>query len=73
MNLKDRENRTASRLRALYDYTMGILWTAIGIVFLFHEKIGLDLKINDKVLTTIFGVSCLMYGIFRIYRGYRKT
>jgi len=51
---------------------MGILWLAVGGFFLLHNKFGVELNI-DKVLTTIFGVSALLYGAFRIYRGYKKN
>jgi len=33
-----------------------------------------DIELNfDPVLTTIFGVAAVLYGGFRVYRGYRKN
>jgi uncharacterized membrane protein HdeD (DUF308 family) len=71
----DKQKDTSSWLRTIYNYTMGVLWLAAGIFFLFHRKWGYDLKLNnsaDVLLTNIFGASAVLYGLFRIYRGYKK-
>jgi hypothetical protein len=65
-------NNNNSRIRSVYDYTMGVLWFAVGVFFLFQKKLGYDLQL-DKTLTGIFGVSSLLYGSFRIYRGFKKN
>jgi hypothetical protein len=67
-----KEKNTASRLRSLYDLIMGILWTAVGFFFLFQKKFGYDFELAPA-LNTIFGVSSLLYGLFRIYRGFKKN
>lgn len=72
MMFDDKERNTSARLRSIYDYTMGVLWIAVGIFFLFQKKFGYDLQFNT-LLTGIFGVSSLLYGLFRIYRGYKKN
>jgi len=72
MNFEERQKNTGSRLRSIYDYTMGVLWVAVGIFFLFQKRFGYDLQL-DSILTAIFGISSLLYGSFRIYRGYKKT
>ena len=71
MAFDDREKNISSRLRTIYDLTMGVLWLGLGIFFLFHEKWGYDLRL-DKTLQTIFGVSAILYGLFRIYRGIKN-
>lgn len=71
MAFDDKERNTSSWLRTIYDYTMGVLWLAVGIFFLFHKKWGYDLKL-DVVLLNIFGVSSILYGLFRIYRGFKN-
>ena len=63
---------SSSWLRSLYDYTMGILWLGVGVFVMFHDKFNVDLRL-DKTLSVIFGVSCMMYGLFRVYRGYKKN
>jgi hypothetical protein len=69
---EDKRRKTNIFLHSLYDYTMGVLWLGVGGFFLLHKKFGIELNI-DQVLTTIFGVSAVLYGAFRIYRGYRKN
>jgi len=72
MNFEERERKNTTTFRSIYNYTMGILWFAVGVVFLFQKKFGLDLQL-DKTLTIIFGVSSLLYGSFRLYRGIKKN
>lgn len=72
MKFEEKQEKTTSKLRSIYDYTMGVLWASIGGFFLIHKKIGYDLQL-DQTLTTIFGVSSLLYGAFRIYRGFKKN
>ena len=71
MLFDDKERNTSSWLRTIYDLTMGILWLGVGIFFLFHKKWGYDLRL-DPLLTNIFGVSAMLYGSFRIYRGIKN-
>ena len=67
----DKQKDTSSWLRSIYNYTMGVLWLGVGIFIMFHKKWGYDLRL-DVAIQYIFGVSCIMYGLFRVYRGYKK-
>jgi hypothetical protein len=71
MALDDKRKDLSSRFRTMYDLTMGILWTGLGIFVLFHEKWGYDLKLGDS-LKYILGISSTLYGLFRIYRGFKN-
>ena len=71
MSFDDKERNNSSLLRTIYDYTMGVLWLGVGIFVLFHKKWDYDLKL-DAILTNIFGVSATLYGLFRIYRGFKN-
>jgi len=68
---EDKRKKTNILLHSIYDYVMGILWLSTGIFFLFYKRFGIELNL-DEVLTTIFGISAVLYGLFRLYRGYRK-
>lgn len=74
MNVEQKERRYQSNIRAVYDLTMGVLWTAAGIFFIFYEKLGFSPDF-DRTLAAIFGGTCILYAIFRFYRGFkaRKT
>lgn len=66
---------TPALMRTIYNFAMGVLWTGVGLFFLFHRKLGLDMKMNSKsdiLLSNIFGVAAVLYGLFRIYRGIKN-
>jgi hypothetical protein len=81
MALEEFEKETLSerdrgyiRMRSMMDLGMGVLWTAMGIFLLFIEKFntGLEARFGDTSMK-IFGGVCVLYGLFRIYRGYKKN
>ncbi|MBI1341525.1 MAG: hypothetical protein GC171_01190 [Terrimonas sp.] len=69
---KDKQQKLP--LHSLYNYIMGVVWLAVGLFFIFHKRLGYDLGRlqDDPVLSNIFGVSAILYGSFRLYRGYSK-
>jgi uncharacterized membrane protein HdeD (DUF308 family) len=71
---QDQQRKQVSRVRSIMDYTMGVLLILIGLYFLLYDK----LKINvfnrqpspiDYFIAGLF----ILYGIWRIYRGYKKN
>ena len=62
------------RMRSIMDYGMGALWSAMGVFLIFIKKFntGLETRYDDSTLK-VFGSVCLLYGLFRIYRGYKKN
>lgn len=59
--------------RRVADFGMGLIYSAMGIFFLFSDKMGVELEFPAKPFSYIFGGLCLLYGGFRIYRGYKKN
>jgi hypothetical protein len=61
------------RMRSIMDYGMGVLWLAMGVFMIFIRKFNAQLaeKYDDNTFK-IFGAVCIIYGLFRIYRGYKK-
>ena len=56
------------------DYGMGILFLILGLILLFGKWIGIKIGYDiDPVLEKIFGGVSVLYGIWRIYRGYKKN
>ena len=74
-----RKKKQISSMLAIKDYGMGFFILLIGLVFLFRMKLGPSFFLNQKLqgppdaLEKIFGVFCLIYGVWRIYRGYKKN
>ncbi|RYY48570.1 MAG: hypothetical protein EOO06_09810 [Chitinophagaceae bacterium] len=67
-------NKGYDRMRSIMDYGMGAAWTAMGVFLVFIEKFntGLEERFGDPVMK-IFGGVCIVYGLFRVYRGYKKN
>lgn len=61
------------RMRSIMDYGMGVLWMAMGFFMMFIKKFNTELADKyDENTFKIFGAVCIIYGLFRIYRGYKK-
>jgi hypothetical protein len=71
------ENRKKSArvlMVSLVDYAMGVIILLAGLFFSIRAKFHLD--INDRYppddTDKIFGIVCILYGCWRVYRGYSR-
>jgi hypothetical protein len=69
----DKKLRAYRNRRALMDYGMGILYLAAGGFLFLAKQLGRELDFLPEPYTYIFGGLLLIYGVFRIYRGYKKN
>jgi hypothetical protein len=69
----DKKMRAYSNRRAIMDYGMGILYFAGGTFLAMGKKLGFEMEFLPEPYTYILGGLFLVYGIFRIYRGYKKN
>ena len=62
-------------MRGILDYGIGIAIVLFGIGAIVRDQF--NLKINETVppnnVQKIFGGICILYGGWRIYRGYKKN
>ena len=59
--------------RSIYDFSMAALILGSGILMLFAKYFKLDQILNvDAEFRAIFGTLCMVYGTFRLYRGFKK-
>ena len=80
MEENDKEKKISNRdrrfmnARSIMDFGMGLLWAGMGIFLIFIKRFntGLEAQFNDPVMK-VFGVICLVYGSFRIYRSIKKN
>jgi hypothetical protein len=70
---EQRKKSAYSTRRSIMDIGMGILWSGMGLLFIFKDLLGVALDFPDKPYDYIFGGLCLVYGVFRIYRGIKKN
>lgn len=70
-----RKRKQVSQMRALLDYGIGLVIVALGVFLFFRENF--DLSFNERyppdTLDKVFGGLCVLYGGWRIYRGYKKN
>jgi hypothetical protein len=67
----DRKRKNYILRRSILDYGMGIVILGVGVLVLFAEKFGFQIAIDDLMRYMFVGL-CVLYGGFRIYRGYSK-
>ena len=61
-------------MRSISDYGMGAFAILVGIGFLVHKRFGIDLKgMLPDWADSVFGGICILYGAWRVYRGYKKN
>jgi hypothetical protein len=68
----DKRARGYRLRRSIMDYGMGIIILCLGIFFLLAPRLGVTFGIDD-LFRYLFAGLCILYGIFRIYRGYKKN
>jgi hypothetical protein len=68
---EQRQQKTQSRVRAVYAFTMGILLILLGLLLIFYRKLGFAFDI-DPLYSGLFGGICILYGLFRVWRGYKS-
>ena len=76
--LEEYERQKRKRLalrRSVMDYSIGVLIVLAGIFFIVRNKFKLDFNaiFPPNEMDKIFGAICLIYGAWRIYRGYKKN
>ncbi len=71
-NFEDRKAKNYSLMRSILDYGMGIIILCFGFFFAFSEKLGVNFTL-DPIFKYFFAGMCILYGGFRIYRGYKKN
>jgi hypothetical protein len=71
---EEEKNKRYMLMRAISDFGMGAFAILVGIGFIIHRRFGIDLRGWLPGWTdSVFGVLCILYGGWRIYRGYKKN
>ncbi|MES2882858.1 MAG: hypothetical protein V4676_11960 [Bacteroidota bacterium] len=68
------QRKKTTRLRSVMDFTMGILLIIMGSCFLLYNQLKLTTIFNrpHSALDYVIGGLFIVYGAWRIYRGYKK-
>ena len=70
-----KKKKQISFMKSLLDYGMGFMILLAGLFFLFRVKFRLSFneQFPPNNIDKIFGVICIVYGCWRMYRGYKKN
>jgi len=71
--MSDREKNLV-RMKSITNYTMGVFFIAAGFFFMFpFEYTAAYINQYDPLAIKLFAGICWIYGLFRLYRGYKKN
>lgn len=70
-----KKRKQITLMRAMLDYGIGTLIVCAGVFFFFRDRMNIPFNESfpPNVMDKIFGGVCLLYGGWRIYRGYKKN
>jgi hypothetical protein len=72
---ENKRRRQIALMRSLLDFGIGILIFLAGIFLFVRDRFVLEFneKFPPNKWDKIFGIVCVAYGLWRIYRGYKKN
>jgi hypothetical protein len=69
---REHRHREYDKMRSWFDYAMGAIILAGGVFIFTYKKFGFEFEFKEPVIANIFGGLCIVYGLWRFYRGYNK-
>ena len=72
-NTPDKKTKRFILMRSITDYGMGFIYLAVGIIILFAKQVNFSSDFAQSVPAKIFAALAIIYGIWRIYRGFKKN
>jgi len=70
---ENQRQRQLSQMKTITNYGMGVVFLCAGVFFLVYERFGINLGKEPSGLDKILGILFIVYGVWRIYRGYKKN
>ncbi len=71
-NTPDNKTRRYVLMRSITDFGMGIIYVGVGIIILFSRQLNLSTDFTGSTPAKIFAVLVIVYGTWRLYRGFKK-
>jgi hypothetical protein len=70
---REKQQKSYTLMRMTYDLSMGVLILGMAVILFFAEKLNIQQIIEaDLAFRYMFGGICLLYGVFRLYRGIKR-
>ncbi|HEX7847602.1 MAG TPA: hypothetical protein VF476_17500 [Chitinophagaceae bacterium] len=69
------KKKDVSIMRTIRDYGIGVVVLFFGAFMLLRDQFNLAIneRFKPDIWDKVLGVMCLLYGAWRIYRGYKKN
>lgn len=69
-----KEKKSYNLMRMSYDLTIAVLLLGMAVIMLFAGKLGIEQLSgkDNEFFRYFFGAICLLYGGFRVYRGFKR-
>ncbi|HEX2848623.1 MAG TPA: hypothetical protein VHN59_18910 [Chitinophagaceae bacterium] len=70
-----KRKKQVSSMRSILDYGIGVLIAILGLFLFFRNyfNISFNEQFPPDIWDKVFGGVCIIYGSWRIYRGYKKN
>ena len=70
-----KKKRNVSLMRSILDYGVGSVIVLFGAFMFFRNnwELAINERFKPDIMDKILGGICMAYGLWRIYRGYKKN
>jgi len=70
-----KQKKSYNVMRMTYDLTIAVLLLGMAVVMLFADKLNIEALMDkdNEFFRYFFGGLCLLYGGFRLYRGFKRA
>jgi hypothetical protein len=73
-DFQNKQRQQGAKMRSIMDYTMGIVFFFLGLFFILYRQFGIRILDREPSnIDYIIGVIFIVYGSWRMYRGYKKN
>jgi len=60
-------------MRSITDFGMGFIYLGVGLFILFAKQFHFQSDFTMSIAAKLFAVLAIIYGSWRIYRGFKKN
>ncbi|MEN9684947.1 MAG: hypothetical protein RLZZ28_733 [Bacteroidota bacterium] len=71
---RNKQKKSYNLMRMSYDITIALLLLGMAVLMLFADRLKIEQLAgkDNELFRYFFGAICLLYGGFRMYRGFKR-
>jgi hypothetical protein len=69
---QDRRAKLSERVRSATHIGMGVIYVGVAVLCIFGKYFGVQVDLISRPIAIALGVVIFIYGVWRIYRGFKK-